>query len=389
MRRLWRPITNGRKPEDLSIRGRSRRDFRPTAGTRHHETNSMRTVTITSRLSGHRRSRPRFLAGGPIAGTALASAALLGAAALGAAALGGCASTGGRDAPPAKGLEVEEYVGAKPHDPKSLEDNRKIGTVLTKLDQSMRTWLNLVYTGDKAKDGQRLDRLHDAIAYEARTKMDSLVDQLKSGPPRNRQVAAAALGFTAREEALGPLLTALSDEKPEVVANALLGLSILKHRETPISEIAIKLGDRDQPLAVRQNAGRALRAVSLYGLESEQRDRAVEAARTALTDEEEVLRMQGALLIAELEDTDSIDRLINHLRDPSNLVARAASRSLARLGSVSDASRGIATRALVGALEDVDSRTVRPALLFDLQKLSRRNYGDDIEEWERYARRLP
>ena len=93
--------------------------------------------------------------------------------------------------------------------------------------------------------------------------------------------------------------------------------------------------------------------------------------------------------LAEVVDTNSVPELARALMDPTPLVARAASRALARIGSVDRKFEGQAARALTAALEVVDEDRVRPAILKDLQALAGKNYGDDVEEWVRYAQKLP
>ena len=70
-------------------------------------------------------------------------------------------------------------------------------------------------------------------------------------------------------------------------------------------------------------------------------------------------------------------------------MARAASRSLAYLGSVEITAKGPVVRALVASLPHVDPRAVRPYVFQDLQRLAGKNYGEDVELWLKYANSLP
>ena len=85
--------------------------------------------------------------------------------------------------------------------------------------------------------------------------------------------------------------------------------------------------------------------------------------------------MNSALLLAELIDADSILALSERLPHPSSNVARAASRSLAYLGSVEITAKGPVVRALVASLPHVDPRAVRPYVFQDLQRLAGRTTG--------------
>ncbi len=305
-------------------------------------------------------------------------------------ALAACTSPGDQQAP-ANGQEVDWIgpEGPEPYDPNITKDRRLAGDILADIDKSMRIWVNITLTGNPAKDGSTLNIVEADLRRKVRSKLLVLVEQLETGPPINRQIAAAALGFSSDPETLGPLLAALDDDSPDVVANALLGLSILADPETPRILVAAELEDVRQPFNVRSQAARALRAVGLYDLEEADRAAVIRAARAALGDANEGLRPNGAMILAEVVDTDSVPELARALMDPTPLVARAASRALARIGSVDRKYEGQAARALTAALDVVDEDSVRPSILRDLQALAGKNYGDDVEEWVRYAQKLP
>lgn len=313
-------------------------------------------------------------------------------AALALALLGSCASSGENSSPLGDGTGSSVKV-AGPTEPepytKLTTEQQSIGFALAELDGSIQKWNSLVLTGNAVQDGQRVQYLEEAIRYRAREAFIGLVEQIETGPVINRQIAATALGFTGSDDALAPLLAALLDSDGQVVANALLGLSILAHPETPVTNIASKLSDRSQPTNVRVNAGRALRAVRVARLEGEPRAAVLGAARSGLGDEEPGVVMNCALLLAELGDTDSIFALSERLPHPSPNVARAASRSLAYLGSVEITAKGPAVRALVASIPHVDARGVRPFVYQDLQRLAGKNYGEDVEQWLKYANSLP
>lgn len=310
---------------------------------------------------------------------ALAIAAILG--------LGGCASSGGAAGDP---VPVERAGPSEPvpYDEAVLKDKRSAGFMLAEMDRKLRAWNNLVLNGRTDKDPTRIDLLESALQHEARTKFAVLTEQLATGPQINRQIAAAGLGWSNTPEALGPLLGALGDRNEDVVANALLGLSTLGDPTTPLANIATMLADPVRSPAVRSNAGRVLRTMDLSSRNEAEQNDVREAARDVLGDETEALRVHGALLLAQLVDTESIDRLAAHLEDPVPLVARASSRAIARIGSISKPHEGQAVRALVQGLSRADRKAVRPFLERDLQKLAKRNY-DSEEEWLEYAYGLP
>ncbi len=290
-----------------------------------------------------------------------------------------------------EGQEVEWIgpEGPEPYDPELTRDRRLAGDVLADIDKSLRIWNNILLTGSTAKDGSTLNIVEADLRRKVNAKRPLLLEQLETGPPINRQIAATSLGFSSSSDTLGPLVGALRDDSPDVVANVLLGLSILADPDTPRIPIAEKLEDVAQPFPVRNNAARALRAVGLNNLNEADRAATMRAGRAALGDANEGLRPSGAIILAEVMDTESISALARALMDPTPLVARAASRALARIGSVDPRFEGQAARALTAALELVDDDSVRPSILKDLQVLAGKNYGDNVEEWVRYAQKLP
>lgn len=294
-----------------------------------------------------------------------------------------CASSGTK-APAASSVENLGPDGPEPYDPDLMADRRAPGIVLADFGRKIKTWTSLRNEGDRSKDGRVLMNIEGSLRHEARSKADLLIQQLQSSPAKvNRQRAAVALGFSDSPDALAPLLVALDDEEPDVVANALLGLAILGEPSTPVKRIAAFFSDRSQPLEVRNNAGQALNSLrgSVVGASS---DVVVEAARSALTDPEAPVRVHGIILLARAGDTASIGAIASMLDDEYPLVVRAASRALARLGDVEPRVFGTAARALIGGWKRIDNRGLKSAVMRDLQVLSRRNY-DDYDDWVQWA----
>jgi hypothetical protein len=267
-------------------------------------------------------------------------------------------------------------------------DQRKIGLILLELDKSLRIWNDLVLAGRTTRDAHSVKLIEEAITHDAATHFDEIVDQLAGGPPNNRRIAAAALGFSRIPRALAPLLAALSDADAEVVSNALLSLGTLRAPETPLTRVAGFMTDHPAP-NVRNNAARALRALLSPATIEEERAAARTAARRAIGDADPAVRTSALLLLAELGDYESLERIAVALDDEVALVARAASRAVAHIGANRAQSYGTAARALTAAMLRVEAGAVRDAIRTDLQTLSGRNYGDDDDEWLMWANRLP
>jgi HEAT repeat protein len=112
------------------------------------------------------------------------------------------------------------------------------------------------------------------------------------------------------------------------------------------------------------------------------------AARLCLTDESPAVRVHCALIVANLEDSASLQAIIDMLSDDTPLVVSAAGRALTYLGARDPHSKGLAARALVKAWVKAKD-PAKSSLLRALIEMSQRNYGTDEKEWATWAERLP
>ncbi len=302
------------------------------------------------------RSQPLFLA-------------LLLALALG----GGC-----RSAPPGPA------EGDSPYRRQETPAAPSIGFFLAEFDASLRAWTRLRLTSNSDTDARTLRILEEDMRRRAIERRQELVDELEFGPPKNRPVAAAALGFTGDASVQGPLLNALSDEDAAVVQHALLALGLLGLPETPTAQIAHIL--RHHPEAwTRNNAAYALQRITLAGGREEG---VATSCREALFDQEPGVRAQAASVLGILADESSLGALRDLLYDDYNLVAAAAAASVAHIGTLVVARKGEAARLLVDALGPASSSR-RTRLLLELARLSGVSYGQDVQAWRDWAYRLP
>jgi len=287
-----------------------------------------------------------------------------------------CASTGGDDSP-----EATAY------DPSLVRATREveIGVFLTNIDRTIGSWNHLKLTGTTPDDTRKVRGLEEDLEYQTARRRHELIEQLETGPPFNRQVSAVALGFTNSDEALSPLLAALNDPSIDVVSNALLGLAILRRSTTPLNGIIQQL-DTGAEERVRVNAAYAARQVMDAGATTP--PELLYSARAALRDPAAAVRSQCVLILAQLRDVDSIEAIELILYDDTPLVAIAAARALAYLGSVDQHVKGQCARALAAALSKVD-RNVREGVLRSLRELSGANFGREAEDWLEWAHRLP
>lgn len=282
-------------------------------------------------------------------------------------------------------LDDSRRMRVEAYDPEAKLDRSGTGAHLAAIDRSIQQWNGLFLTGNRQRDARKLRGLEEDIRYRTLQRFDEMVSQLETGPPVNRRVAAAALGFTGHERARTPLLNALSDPEEDVVANALLGLAVLGDPLTPLSAVLhhLRFGERAE---IRSNAALATLEVLRAGGEGGEEVR--EAARQGLHDPDVFVRTQCALILAHERDTDAVpDLALQLVDDTANSAAMAAGRALAYIGVKEITWQGRCARALTASLGKVNDQ-VRTSVLRDLQRLSGRNYSKD-EDWVAWAHRLP
>lgn len=319
-----------------------------------------------------RKESPRSRNGSPRRDRRVLRAALAVTLAL---ALPGCSSSGSAD---------EELGDPTPYTPPEPEEPDTIGYFLTRYDESVRAWTNYKLRERTPEVERRLRGLERELRQRANRRLDELIEQVETGPPINRSVAAVALGFTGDPAAQGPLLSALSDPVDDVVQNALLGLGQLGRPDTPTSEITYLMRSSTDPW-IRSNAAFALQRIVASGAEGED---ILVAARAGLGDEEAGVRAQCAAVVGMLNDDESVEVLSDLLYDDVVLVAAASASSLSRIGLAVDQEKGEIARTLVTALEKLDEDR-QAVVLVELIRLCEANLGDEAEDYKEWAYKLP
>src|SRR4029079_16040482 len=112
------------------------------------------------------------------------------------------------------------------------------------------------------------------------------------------------------------------------------------------------------------------------------------SARLCLTDDSTAVRLHCLLILGNVEDTSSVQAVVDLLSDDTPIVIAAAARALTYLGAKDPHSKGLAARALVKAWIKAKDPT-KSTLLRALIEMSQRNYGTDEKEWATWAERLP
>lgn len=292
------------------------------------------------------------------------------------AGLPACLSSGSEGKP--ESAETEPFVPLPDESPES------IGYFLTRFDRSLQQWSELQLAAANTRDQTTLAALERSMQDRAKKRQAELVAELENGPPANRRVAAAALGFTHDPTVLPPLLAVLQSRDSELVQKALLAIGVLAHPETPVAEIGFRLL-RDPDPWTRNNAAFALLALARAGSTSVE---LVETARAALADTEPGVRAQCASALGVVADEGALEVLAGLLQDEANLVALAAAAALARIGREHPPQKGTAARALANALDEVRSDR-RHHVLGALRWLADADFGTDAQPWREWAYKLP
>lgn len=259
-----------------------------------------------------------------------------------------------------------------------------IGQLLAQLDLSIQRWNELLISGTTRDDHEKARKLELWIQGEAHRRRTEIIEQLETGAPQNRTVAAMALGLTREAEAQSPLIAALGDPEPAVVSNALLGLGLLGRSDTPLDQVCVLLRTHADP-ALRSNAALCMAQLTGAGARA---DCALEAARFGLLDTEPTVRSHCALALGNLLDKASVDSLVDHLTDPVPLVAAASAKALGHIGKGVPTEKGKAARALVGAL-DGSKGIVKDEVRRNLLLLAGVDHGKETKDWLEWAVRLP
>ncbi len=283
---------------------------------------------------------------------------------------------------------AEERV-AEPYAPDPDRPEVPIGAFLTEMDGNIRAWTTLTLTAKSEADVRKWRVLEQDLVYRASGRKAELLEQLESGPPINRTVAAMGLGFVRPpeegEKIVGPLLNALGDSDPQVVNNAVVALGMLASPSTPIGPIAALLA-KESDNRLRGNAALTLRKVIEAGAPWD--PQWIGEVRHGLIDPGPEVMTQCCLLLGLIGDVESIESLALLLQQQPALVCSAAAKALALIGTRVPESEGACARALVAGYKEA-SDELRPRIRRPMVELAGRDFGDDPEPWEEWAQRKP
>lgn len=280
--------------------------------------------------------------------------------------------------------EPEPYKGPEEFVEPPSPDDVSMGKFLADFDTSMRFWTNRMLGARSEEQRREARELENIMGVQAVRRFDELVVELQTGPARNRQRAAAALGFSHDRAALAPLVAALDDPDPDVVHNALLGLTLLGFPETPSDPILALMSDSPDA-ETRSNAAYALRTFVEAGQDPAPY---LGTVRAALSDPEGGVRVQCALLLGLAADPESVEKLGDMLYAPEALVQHAAIEALKLVGTGDPHTKGPVARLLVTRWRKAD-RKLEPRLRLAMVQLAGIDYGEEPTPWIEWAQKLP
>jgi HEAT repeat protein len=255
-----------------------------------------------------------------------------------------------------------------------------LGVVVKNLDALLAQWNDSMQKPDSVRTLDLRRSLENELLQQTNRRFEELRSELEtSGVMRNREVIAAALGFSKRPEALSPLVNAvLSDPGPGVREKALLGLSRLGDKNTPVDIIAGRLNS-DFTDGEQWNASLALKNLAAAGARM---DAAIPTLRQNLHHRNPAVRVHCAIALGIIRDIPSVPALLTALRDERALVAAAAADALGRIGDPS------AARLLVESLASQEYAVRTEARKALVRMNSGNDLGPESGPWRQWLQKL-
>ncbi|HEX9795221.1 MAG TPA: HEAT repeat domain-containing protein [Planctomycetota bacterium] len=298
----------------------------------------------------------------------LAARTLAGA---GLAVLSACSSAGGD----AADGELGGYR-LEPFQPGLAREDLTTGQMIFECERHLRAWQQALAAPRNKENLETVDfleRATTALVHRERLRLEA---QAISGPPRNRAVASAALGFSRNPNSLSAIANNLSDSDPTVRANALLGVGIMASPDTPLEPIYAAVMDATSPDMVLRNAAYAGYRLASAGHED------TGGTLTAifaplLSHPEGPVRAQAASGLGLMRSTSMLPRL-NTLAtgDQDSMVRTAAVFALGEIGSAAS------TKILIEALQDTN-RLVAGTARGSLTKIHGKDLGSSPADWRK------
>ena len=263
---------------------------------------------------------------------------------------------------------------SEPYTPERPAKELSIGQLMIECERHLRTW-------EQAFAAPRTQANRDAIAFTERAistlvhrEQSKLEVEAVSGPPRNRGLASAALGFSGDPEVLSLIASNVSSDNEMVASNALLGLGILAHKETPLGPIyaAVMAHGNSEPI-IQNAAYAALRLADVAEDDSQGSMAAIFVKLISHSNSK--VRGQAVIGLGLLRTAHALPLISTRLMEDE--VARVRTGAAWALGEIGDLS---SIDILIDSLDDEDpivAGTARASLV----KLHGRDFGQEADEW--------
>ena len=206
---------------------------------------------------------------------------------------------------------------------------------LLRLEHACDQW----YSAWMEQEFARMASLDLLLRDNTNREFASVVDDLQNGSPRHKRVMAAALGFSARAEAVAPLLAALEEQYYEVVMHALLSIY---HLGGPGSSEAARLAVRTIPaekivgyLTHPRHEVRSNAALALSRIVNRTTSKPVLLALLAVADDAQPrVRLHAIAALSAMRAPEAYPQLVKALADDTQLVQVRAAIALGLLGKL-------------------------------------------------------
>ncbi len=257
-----------------------------------------------------------------------------------------------------------------PDDPEA----QRVGRAILDCDTHLRSWMTLMAQPRDRENQEKINTLTAAIGTLVAKHRAILEAQAVSGPPRNRGIASAALGFTSDPSVLPYLVNNASDGDAEIAAKALLGLGVLAEPSTPAAVLQDAALRPNATAELTSNAAFALFQISIRA-KADADGGLTDAGLTLLQSPDATVRAQAALSLGLVKAGVAQPQLADVLTaDPEPFVRTAAAYALGQLGARES------TAALVRALSDPDKVTAGAAHA-SLKRIHGRDLGASPAAW--------
>ncbi len=263
---------------------------------------------------------------------------------------------------------------SQPYRPNEVQSSLSTGQLIVECERHLRTWQSAYAQPRTQASRDAIEFTERAIVTLVHREQAKLEVEVVAGSPRNRGIASAALGFSGDPEVLTLMASNVSSEDEMVASNAILGLGIMAHQDTPLSPIYAAVMDRNDSVPIVRNAAYA--TLRLADSMREDSSGTMSSIFVRLLDNQDgKVRGQAIIGLGLLKAAHALPLITAVLvNDDVARVRTGAAWAIGEIGNLASID------VLIDALDDQDRivvGTARAALV----KLHGRDFGKDPEEW--------